>query len=349
MKAAVFREYNKDPTKVVKIEDIDVPKIKANEVLIKVESASYNYNDLWAIWGDPVKTPLPHISGSDVAGTVVEIGEDTTKFKVGDRVVSHSNMSCRICEQCTAGREYDCKERNIWGFQTGPLWGGFAQYTHLPEVNVAKLPENVSIEDAAAISMVGMTAWHMLVGRARIIPGQTVLIMGGTSGVGMAGIQIAKLYNCNVIATAGNQQKMDKCLELGADNVVNHREADWYKKVRDITKKEGVDVVFEHIGKNVFPQEVGLLKIGGTLVATGATTGYDSTLDLRYLFFKGTNLLGSTQGTKAELEQVIYWLSKNKIKPLIATTLPFSNMVEGHVMMAGAEQIGKILTTPQKL
>ena len=349
MKAAVFREYNKDPTKVVKIEDIDVPKIKATEVLIKVESASYNYNDLWAIWGDPVKTPLPHISGSDVAGTVVEIGEDATKFKVGDRVVSHSNMSCRICEQCTAGREYDCKERTIWGFQSGPLWGGFAQYTHLPEVNVAKLPENVSFEDAAAISMVGMTAWHMLVGRARIIPGQTVLIMGGTSGVGMAGIQIAKLYNCNVIATAGNQQKMDKCLELGADNVVNHREADWYKKVREITKKEGVDVVFEHIGKNVFPQEVGLLKMGGTLVATGATTGYDSTLDLRFLFFKGTNLLGSTQGTKAELEQVIYWLSKNKIKPLISTTLPFSNMVEGHVMMAGAEQIGKILTTPQKL
>ncbi len=349
MKAAVFREYNKDPTKVVKIEDIDVPKIKATEVLIKVESASYNYNDLWAIWGDPVKTPLPHISGSDVAGTVVEIGEDTTKFKVGDRVVSHSNMSCRICEQCTAGREYDCKERTIWGFQTGPLWGGFAQYTHLPEVNVAKLPENVSFEDAAAISMVGMTAWHMLVGRARIIPGQTVLIMGGTSGVGMAGIQIAKLYNCNVIATAGNQQKMDKCLELGADNVVNHREADWYKKVREITKKEGVDVVFEHIGKNVFPQEVGLLKMGGTLVATGATTGYDSALDLRYLFFKGTNLLGSTQGTKAELEQVIYWVSKNKIKPLISTTLPFSNMVEGHVMMAGAEQIGKILTNPQKL
>jgi NADPH:quinone reductase-like Zn-dependent oxidoreductase len=349
MKAAVFREYNKDPTKVVKIEDIDVPKIKSNEVLIKVESASYNYNDLWAIWGDPVKTPLPHISGSDVAGTVVEIGEDVSKFKVGDRVVSHSNMSCRICEQCTAGREYDCKDRNIWGFQTGPLWGGFAQYTHLPEVNVAKLPENVSFEDAAAISMVGMTAWHMLVGRARIIPGQTVLIMGGTSGVGMAGIQIAKLYNCNVIATAGNQQKMDKCLELGADNVVNHREADWNKKVREITKKEGVDVVFEHIGKNDFPQEVSLLKMGGTLVATGATTGYDSTLDLRYLFFKGTNLLGSTQGTKAELEQVIYWVSKNKIKPLIATTLPFSNMVEGHVMMAGAEQIGKILTTPQKL
>ncbi|HET6590074.1 MAG TPA: zinc-binding dehydrogenase [Candidatus Nitrosocosmicus sp.] len=349
MKAAVFREYNKDPKQVVKIEDIDVPKIKANEVLIKVESAAYNYNDLWAIWGDPVKTPLPHVSGSDVAGNVVEVGEEVTKFKVGDRVVSHSNMSCRVCEQCTAGKEYDCKDRQIWGFQTGPLWGGFAQYTHLPEVNVAKLPDNVSFDDAAAVSMVGMTAWHMLVGRAKIIPGQTVLIMGGTSGVGMVGIQIAKLYNCNVIATAGNQQKMDKCIELGADHVVNHREADWYKKVRSITNKEGVDVLFEHIGKNVFPQEVGLLKMGGTLVATGATTGYDSTIDLRYLFFKGTNLLGSTQGTKAELEQVIHWTSKGKIKPVIHTTLPFSNMVEGHVMMAAADQIGKIITSPQKL
>jgi alcohol dehydrogenase len=349
MKAAVFREYNKDPTKVVKIEAIDMPKLKPNEIMIKVEAASYNYNDLWAIWGDPIKTPLPHISGSDVAGTAVEVGEDVLHIRVGDRIVSHSNMSCRVCEMCTSGREYDCADRTIWGFQTGPLWGGFAQYTHLPEVNVAKIPDNVSFESAAAISMVGMTSWHMLVGRAKIRPGQVVLIMGGTSGVGMSGIQIAKLFNCRVIATAGNKEKMDKCLEIGADHVVNHREQDWYKKVREITKKQGVDVVFEHIGKTTFPYEVGLLKIGGTLVATGATTGYDSTIDLRYLFFKGTNLLGSTQGTKAELEQVIYWTGEERIKPVIGTVLPFEDMVRGHEMMAKAEQIGKIVTTPQKL
>ena len=349
MKAAVFREYNKDPEKVVKIEDIDMPKLKPTEVMLKAEAAAYNYNDLWAIWGEPIKVPSPHISGSDVAGTVVEVGEDVTKFKVGERVVSHSNLSCRVCEACTSGREYDCIDRLVWGFQTGPLWGGFSQYTHLPEVNVAKIPENVSFDDAAAISMVGMTAWHMLVGRAKIKPGQMVLIMGGTSGVGMAGIQIAKLYNCTVIATAGNKEKMDKCSEIGADYVVNHRESDWYKKVREITNKQGVDVIFEHIGKAVFPQEVGLLKMAGTLVSTGATTGYDSTIDLRYLFFKGTNLLGSTQGTKAELEEVIYWTGKGKIKPLVHTILPFSDMVKGHVMMAKAEQIGKIVTTPQRL
>jgi len=349
MKAAVYREYNKDPTKVINIEDVDMPKLKPNEVMIKIEAAAYNYNDLWAIWGDPIKVPLPHISGSDAAGVVVETGSDVVKLKVGDRVVSHSNMSCRVCDLCTSGREYDCNDRLIWGFQTGPLWGGFCQYSHLPEVNVAKILDNVSFDDAAAVSMVGMTAWHMLIGRAKIRPGLTVLIMGGTSGVGMVGIQIAKLYGCDVIATAGNKEKMDKCLELGADHVVNHREADWYKKVREISKKQGVDVVFEHIGKSTFPQEISLLKNGGTLVATGATTGYDSTIDLRYLFFKGTNLLGSTQGTKAELEQVIYWTSKGKIKPLIGQILPFSDMVKGHVMMANGDIMGKIVTTPQKL
>jgi NADPH:quinone reductase-like Zn-dependent oxidoreductase len=349
MKAAVYREHSKDPRKVVKIEDIDTPRPKTNEVLIQVEAASYNYNDLWGIWGEPIKIPMPHISGSDIAGTVVEVGENVTTVKVGDRVASHPNLTCRVCRECTSGREYDCQSRQVWGFQTGPLWGGFAQYTHLPEVNVVKIPDSVSFNDAAAISMVGMTAWHMLVTRAKIEPGQTVLIMGGGSGMGIAGIQIAKLFNCDVIATAGNKDKMDRCLQLGADYVVNHREPDWHKKVREITNRQGVDVIYEHIGKTVFPQEVGLLKMGGTLVSTGATTGYDSTIDLRYLFFRGINLLGATQGTKAGLEQVIYWVSKGKIKPVIDTILPFGNMVEGHIKMAESQLFGKILTTPQKL
>jgi len=346
----VYREHSEDPRQVVKIEDIDAPKPKSSEVLIEVEAASYNYNDLWGIWGKPIKIPMPHISGSDAAGTVVEIGENVTaNIKIGDRVVAHPNLTCRVCYECTSGREYDCLNRKVWGFQTGPLWGGFGQYTHLPAVNVVKLRDNVSFNDAAAISMVGMTAWHMLVTRANILPGQTVLIMGGGSGMGIAGIQIAKLFNCLVIATAGNKDKMDKCLQLGADFAVNHRESDWYKKVREITHKQGVDVIFEHIGKSTFPQELSLLKMGGTLVSTGATTGYDSTIDLRYLFFKGINLLGATQGTKAGLEEVIRWVSEGKIRPIIDTILPFSNMVEGHVKMAESQLFGKILTTPQKL
>ena len=350
MKAAVYHEHNKDPRKVVKIEEIGIPKIKHNQVLIKVEAASYNYDDLWGIWGEPIKIPIPHISGSDVSGKVVEVGENVLDIKTGDRIVGHSTLTCRICKECTSGKEYDCSHRQVWGFQTGPLWGGFAQYTYLPEVNVIKIPDNVSFEDAAAISMVGVTSWHMLVTRANIQPGQTVLIMGGGSGMGIAGIQIAKLFNCDVIATAGSQEKMDKCLELGADHVVNHREPDWYKKVKTLTNNQGgVDIIFEHIGKSVFPKEVSLLNMGGTLVSTGATTGYNSEIDLRYLFFRGLNILGSTQGSRAELDEVIKWISKGKIKVIIDTVYPFENMVMGHIKMMESQLVGKLITTPQKL
>ena len=349
MKAAVFRDYSQDPTKVVTIEDIEMPKSTANEVVFRIEAASYNYNDLWALRGEPTKVPLPHISGSDAAGEVTEVGENVKKLKVGDRVVSHSNMSCRTCEMCTSGREFDCPERRIWGFESGPLWGGFAQYTHLPEVNVVKLQDNVSFNDAAAVSMAGMTAWHALVGRAGIHPGQTVLIMGGRSGVGTLGIQIAKLYGCEVITTVGNEDQEERCRALGADFVANHRKEDWFQKVREYTKKKGVDVIFEHIGKTHFPQEVGLLKMGGTLVTSGATTGYDSKLDLRFLFYKGTNLMGATQGTAAEMQALMRWVSRGKVKAIVDSVLPFSNMVEGHVRMIRGEQFGKILTTPQKL
>ncbi len=349
MKAAVFREYSQDPTKVVRIEDVEVPRAGPGEVVLRVEAASYNYNDLWAIRGEPTKVPMPHISGSDVAGVVTEAGAEVKKLKVSDRVVSHSNMGCHACEMCSSGREFDCPERKIWGFESGPLWGGFSQYTHLPEYNAVKLADGVSFEDAAAVSMAGMTAWHALVGRARIRPGQTVLVMGGRSGVGTIGIQIAKLFECEVITTVGDDDQGDKCRALGADHVVNHRKEDWFKKVREYTNKKGVDVVFEHVGQSHFPQEVGLLKMGGTLVTSGATTGYDSKIDLRFLFYKGTNLMGATQGTLAATQELMRGVSWGRIKAVIDSVLPFSAMVEGHVKMLRGQQFGKLLTTPQKL
>lgn len=349
MKAAVFRDIGREPSKLLKIEDIETPKIKPNEVLIRIESTAYNYDDLWALYGYPIKVPMPHISGSDAAGTVVEVGEDVTKFQTGDRVVIHPNLSCRVCSACNSGREYDCDDRLVWGYQTGPLWGGFSQYTHMPDTNLVKIPDSLSFKEAAAIAMVGMTSWHMLVGRAKIQPRQTVLVMGGASGIGMAAIQIAKIFNCTVIATAGNKEKIEKCYSLGADFVVNHRSEYWDRKVREITHRSGIDVIIEHIGKSHFPIEVRLLRKGGTLVSTGATTGYDSTIDLRYLFFKGINILGSTQGTKSELEEVVYWTSKGKIKPLIGKILPFSHVAKGLEMMKTGEHFGKILLNPQKM
>ena len=349
MKAAVFREYSQDPTNVVRVEEGVRPNSMLGEIFLRIEAASYNFYYIWAIRCEPTKVPMPQISGSDAAGVITEVGSEVKKLKVGDRVVSHANMSCRTCEMCTSGREFDCPERKIWGFESGPLWGGFAQYTHLPEVNAVRLQDNVSFDDAAAVSMAGTTAWHALVGRAGIRPGLTVLIMGGRSGVGTLGIQIAKLYGGDVITTVGSDAQAERCRSLGADFVVNHRKEEWPKKVRECTGRKGVDVIFEHIGMTHFPLEVTLLKMGGTLVTSGATTGYESKIDLRFLFFKGTNLMGATQGTSAELQSLMRWVSRGRIKAVIDSVLPFSDVVEGHVRMLRGQQFGKILTTPQKL
>ncbi|KAG0512203.1 MAG: alcohol dehydrogenase [Nitrosopumilales archaeon] len=357
MKGIVYEEYAPDDDfkKILKVKDVDDPKPKPDEIIFTVKAAALNYNDIWAMRGQPIPVPLPHISGSDAAGDVIAVGEDVNNIKVGDRVVSHSNMSCRVCSACTDGREFDCEKRTIWGFQTGPLWGAFAEVTHLPEVNVLKIPENVNYDEAAAASMTLLTSWHMLVGRAKIRPGQTVLIMGGGSGVGSFGIQIAKLYNCTVIATA-SPDKLDKLKELGADYAVDHRKEDWHKEVRGITKEiakktgvsPGIDVSFDHIGQTHWNKQLTLLKFGATLVSCGATTGYDAKIDLRHVFFKGTNILGSTQGTRAELEQGLYWMGRGKIKSAIDSVHPFENAAEAHTkMLTGKGLFGKILMKPE--
>ena len=305
-------------------------------------------------WEENLAVPLPHISGTDAAGEVISVGENVKNIKVGDRVVSHGNMSCRVCSACTSGREYDCRDRKIWGFETGPLWGGYCEIAHLPEINVIKIPDNVSYDEAAAASMTLLTSWHMLVGRAKIRPGQIVLVMGGSSGVGIFGIQIAKLYGCTVIATA-SPEKLEKLKELGADYAVDHRKDDWHKEVRAITKEivklngglPGIDVIFEHIGGSHFNKELTLLKYGSTMVTTGATTWYDSPADLRHIFFKGINILGSTQGTRAELEEGFHWMGQGKIKVIIDSVFTFDNAVDAHKkMLNGKGLVGKIILKP---
>lgn len=356
MKALIYEEYAQDNDfeKILKIKEIDEPIAKPNEVIFKVKSAALNYDDIWGMRGKPIEIPLPHISGTDAAGQVIAVGEEVRNIKVGDRVVSHGNLSCRVCKDCTSGHEYNCRNRIIWGFQTGPLWGGYCEVTHLPEVNVIKIPDNITYDQAAAASMTLMTSWHMLVGRAKIKPGQTVLIMGGGSGMGIFGIQIAKLYNCDVITTA-SQDKLEKCKELGADFAVDHRKDDWHKEVWSITKEiatnkgktPGVDVIFEHIGGSHWNKELTLLKYGSTIVTTGATTGYDAKTDLRHIFFKGINILGSTQGTRAESELGFYWMSQGKIKSIIDSTYPLERAAEAHTrMLKGKGLFGKILMKP---
>ncbi len=355
MKALVYEEYAPDDNynRILKLKEVPEPKPKPKEVVFKVKAAGLNYDDIWGMRGKPIQIPMPHISGTDAAGEVIAVGGEVKNIKIGDRVVSHGNISCRICAACTEGREYDCRDRKVWGFQTGPLWGGYCEITHLPEVNTVKIPDNISYEEAAAASMTLMTSWHMLVGRAKIKPGQTVLIMGGGSGMGTFGIQIAKLYDCDVIATA-SQNKLEKCLEIGADYAVDHRKEDWEKEVFSITKEiakkkgqsPGLDVIFEHIGGSYWNKELALLKYGATLVTTGATTGYDVQSDLRHIFFKGTNILGSTQGTRAELVEALYWMSKGKIKSIIDSVYSLENAVEAYTKMLKGDLFGKILMKP---
>lgn len=356
MKALVYDRYctDDDFSGILAIRDVPEPVPKSDEVVFRVKAAALNYDDIWGMRGKPLQIPLPHISGTDASGEVTAVGDGVKNIKVGDRVVSHGNMSCRVCKRCTSGREYDCRQRIIWGFETGPLWGGYCELTHLPEVNVVKIPDGISYDEAAAASMTLLTSWHMLVGRAKIRPGQVVLIMGGGSGVGNFGIQIAKLYECTVIATA-SPDKLDQLLQLGADYAVDHRREDWHKRVWTITKGlaeksggiPGLDVIFEHIGGSHWNRELGLLKYGATVVTTGATTGYDVPTDLRQIFFKGINVLGSTQGTRAELEQGLYWMSRGKIRAIIDSVYPLEKAAEAHnKMLTGKGLFGKIIMRP---
>ncbi len=356
MRALVYDKYSFDDdyAKILNVVDIPEPEPGPGEVVFTVRAAALNYDDIWGMRGKPLAVPLPHISGTDAAGEVTAVGSDVQNIKVGDRVVSHGNISCRICRNCTSGREFDCRSRMIWGFETGPLWGGYCEKTHLPEVNVVKIPDNISYESAAAASMTLLTSWHMLVGRAEIRPGQVILIMGGGSGVGNYGIQIAKLFGCTVIATASSD-KLDQCMHLGADYAVDHRKDDWHSAVRSIAKNipkpyggvRGVDVIFEHIGGSHWNKGLTLLNYGGTIVTTGATTGYDAYTDLRHIFFKGINIFGSTQGTRAELEQGLYWMSQGKIRSVIDSEYTLDQAALAHTrMLRGKGVFGKIIIRP---
>ena len=362
MRALVYDRYAEDDdfASILSVRDIDPPRARPGEVVFRVRAAALNHDDIWGMRGKPIGVPMPHVSGTDAAGDVVEVGDGVTSVGPGDRVVSHGNLSCRVCRMCTSGREYDCRRRLVWGFQTGPLWGGYCELAHLPEHNAVPIPDGVGYDEAAAASMTMTTSWHMLVGRAGVRPGQTVLVMGGGSGMGMFGVQIAKLHGCDVIATAG-PGKLDRCLEIGADHAVDHRAAGWDDKVRRIAsglaRSRGrtadgggggcIDVIYEHIGGSHWGKELRLLRRGGTVVTTGATTGYEVRTDLRRLFSEGLSVLGSTQGTRAELERGLRWMARRRLRAVIDSVYPLDRAAEAHTrMLRGSGLFGKIIMRP---
>ena len=342
MKAVVFHEHG--GPEVLRHEERPAPRIRANEVLVEVRACAINHLDLWARAGLPgIEIALPHILGNDVAGVVREAGELVNWVRPGDEVMLQPGVSCGHCRECLRGADNLCPEYDIIGYRRD---GGYAELVAAPGVNVVPKPENLSWAEAAALPLTLLTAWHMLVTRARVEPGDDVLIHAAGSGVGSIGIQVARLRGARVIATASTEEKLEKARALGADEVVNYSNKDWPREVRRLTGKQGVDVVFEHTGAATWPGSISSLKKDGRLVTCGATSGYDARTDLRQVFYRHLTLLGSFMGSKSELLDAMRFVERGQIRAVVDRVLPLSEARRAHELIQDRAQFGKLVLVP---
>jgi NADPH:quinone reductase-like Zn-dependent oxidoreductase len=352
MKAVVFEEHG--GTEVLSYTDIPEPEPGPYEVLIEVKAAGANFNDIWARRGMPgMKVIFPHVSGSDVSGVVAARGTEVTgtgfgssSLQVGDEVVVHPGLSCRTCDFCVTGQEFFCRQFRIWGFQSGPNDGGHSEFVTMPAVNVLPKPSNLSHEEAASMPLVLETAWRMLVSRAKVQPGEHVLIWGGVGGLGTMAIQICRMFGANPIPVVGGAQKVAKAEQLGAVNVIDRSSQDVLAEVKAITGKAGVDIVFEHSGQETWPTSVAALRWGGRVVVCGASTGFEAVTDLRFLWYKQQTLLGSHLSNKAELSAALRAVEAGAIKPVIDRVLPLSDVASGQQLMEDLQVQGKVVYVP---
>lgn len=329
---------------MLRLTEVPEPQIKDNQVLIEVRACALNHLDVWVRNGLPgIKTPLPHILGNDIAGVVRDTGELVTWVKPGDEVMIQPGVSCGHCAECLAGRDNMCAEYDIIGYRRD---GGYAELVAVPGVNIIPKPQNLSWPEAAALPLVTLTAWHMLVARADVQPGEVVLVHAAGSGVGSVGIQIAKLRGARVIATAGSEGKLVKARELGADETINYTREDWPKEVRRLTNGRGVDVVFEHTGAATWPGSIVSLKKGGRLVTCGATSGFDARTDLRHVFYRHLTILGSMMGSKGDLLAAMKFIEAGQIRAVLDRTLALADAATGHALMEERAQFGKLVLVP---
>lgn len=343
MKAVIFRQHG--GPEVLEYVDVPEPQIRANEVLVEVKACALNHLDIWVRGGLPgIEIPLPHILGDDVAGVVKQVGELVTWVKAGDEVMVQPGVSCGHCEACLSGNDNFCREYDIIGYRRD---GGYAERVAVPGVNIVPKPAQLSWEEAAALPLVTLTAWHMLVTRAKVQPGETVLVHAAGSGVGSIAIQIAKLRGARVITTASSDEKLAHARELGADETINYTSSDWPKEVRRSTNRQGVDVVVEHTGAETWPGSIASLKPGGRLVTCGATSGYDAHTDLRQVFYRHLNILGSFMGSKAELLEAMKFVEQGKIRGVVDRVLPLSEARQAHELIENRAQFGKVVLRPR--
>ena len=341
MKAVRIHEHG--GPEVLRYEDAPEPKPRPDEVLLRVRACSLNHLDLFVRGGLPgLKLKMPHILGSDAAGEVVAVGEVCEQVKPGDRVLVAPGKASRRSAFVAAGQDNFSPDYGLFGYHYS---GMNAEYVVVPEVNALPMPGNLTFEQAASVPLVFLTAWHMLVGVAKIKMCEDVLVIGGSSGVGIAAIQIAKLFHCRVIATAGGDEKMAKARDLGADEVIDHYQQDIKAEVRRITGKRGVDIVFEHVGAATWEHSTASLAHHGRLVTCGATTGGDARLSLQHLFFRQLSLHGSFMGTLGELYEVLRFFERGLLRPVIDRSFPLAELRAAHERLERKEQFGKIVVT----
>lgn len=339
MKAITFSKHG--GPEVLRYREVPEPKIGPGEVLVRVRACALNHLDLWVRNGLPgVQIPLPHIPGSDIAGEVARVGEGVSRVKVGQKVVLAPGMSCNTCDTCLAGQDNLCRRYTLFGYMVD---GGCAEYVRAPEVNALPMPAALGFEEAAAVPLVFLTAWHMLITRAQLKPGEEVLVVGAGSGVGSAAIQIAKLHGVRVLATAGTDAKLKQAKELGADELINHRKEEIAEEVKKRTNRRGVDVVFEHVGKATWEKSLASLAPSGRLVTCGATTGGEVRLDIRFLFTRQWSLLGSYMGTRGELHTVLKLVERGKLRPVVDRVFPLAEAANAHAHLENREQFGKVV------
>ncbi|HEU4683734.1 MAG TPA: zinc-binding dehydrogenase [Nitrospira sp.] len=341
MKAVLFREHG-GPEKL-SYEDVPKPVIGPEEVLIKVKACALNHLDIWIRQGSPAyPMPLPHISGSDIAGIVEEVGAQAGGVAVGDRVFVSPGISCWRCDECLAGRDNRCRSYALIGAMAP---GGYAEYVKVPFRNALPIPRDLSFEQAAAFPLVSVTAWHMLFTLAQVRVGETVLIMAAGSGVGSMAVQMANLAGARVITTVGSDEKIPKAVLLGAHAVINHTTEKVAERVKLLTEGRGVDVVIEHIGPQVWDSCLASLAKGGRLVTCGATTGAEVKLDLRYVYSRQLTITGSYMGTRAELLQAAELVGRGKLKPVVDRTYPLKEARAAQEQMLSRKVFGKIVLT----
>ena len=324
----------------IRLGEVPVPEITGGEVLVRVKAFSLNHLDAWVMDGNyPVKIPLPHIFGSDASGVVEKAGTTVQHVKPGDEVIVFPGLSCGHCEKCLSGHDNECKSFSILGVLAN---GVSAEFVKAPAANIFKKPEGLSFEEAAGIGITYTTSWNSLVLRAGIRQGDTVLIHAAGSGAGTALIQVAKLYHATVITTAGDDWKIAKAKELGADFVINYRKEDFAEAVKRITRGESADIAVDHVGAATFNKSLSCLKRGGKLVTFGNTSGDEVPLSLRHVFGKNITIHGVYVGPKAAMTELLR-LFPHRLKTVVDTVFEFKDVQKAYEKLLSRQVFGKIV------